>query len=130
MPPKAKAFDIAASTAALARDVGDDVEVAVGVGLVVVDRRGDHAVADRHHAGEELDGAGAADQVAVHRLGRGDEEVVGVGAEDGADGGAFGAVVDRGAGAVGVDVADRLRARGRRRGGRRAWRARRPSGSG
>ena len=32
-----------------------------------------------------------------------------MGAEDAADRGAFGAVVDRGAGAVGVDVADRLR---------------------
>src|SRR5918911_3572197 len=53
----------------LSRHVGDVVEVALGVGRLVVDRGRDHSSVDREHAGSRLHFAGAAEQVPMHRLG-------------------------------------------------------------
>ena len=76
-PPKPKLFDSATSTALPAGLVGDVVEVAVGVGVVEVDRRRQDAVADRQQADDRLDAAGGGDQVAHHALGAGDRHLVG-----------------------------------------------------
>ena len=56
-PPKPKLFDSATSTGLVAGDVGDVVEVAVGVGVVEVERRRQDAVADRQQADDRLDAA-------------------------------------------------------------------------
>src|SRR5690606_38292822 len=86
--------------------VGDDVEVAVGVGRLVVDCRRDDAVVGGERGDGGLDGAGGAHHVAQRALRRGDHEGVGVLRVDGADGRGFDAVVELGAGAVRVDVVD------------------------
>src|ERR671933_2269301 len=56
----------------LARALGDVVEVAVGVRLLVVQCRGQHAAAHRLEAYKRLDRAGRAEQVPDRRLRRGD----------------------------------------------------------
>src|SRR4029450_1742902 len=81
------------------------VEVACWVRVLEVDGRGQDLVAQGERAGDRLEGAGRAEQVAGHRLGGGDGQLVGVGAERLADGLGLGRVAERGAGAVGVDVA-------------------------
>src|SRR5487761_217015 len=60
----------------LARRVGDVVEVALRVGLIQVDRGREHATVQGQHAGRGLDRAGRAEQVAVHRLGGADGELL------------------------------------------------------
>ena len=75
--------------------VGDVVEVAVVAGVVEVDRRRDHAVADRQQADDRLDAAGRRDQVAHHALGAGDGHLVGRVAEAPLDGQGLDRVVDR-----------------------------------
>ena len=56
----------------------------------------------------KLDRAGAADQVTVHGFGRRDHQIVSVRAENIRNGGAFGLVICCGAGAMGVDVTNRI----------------------
>src|SRR5438132_13318666 len=62
--------------------VGDVVEIALGVRVLVVDGGGDDAIADRLDAEDGLDGAGGAKEVAGHRLGRADGDTVGVVAKE------------------------------------------------
>jgi len=91
----------------LAGDVGDVVEVALGVGVVEIDGGGDQRIADGHGAGGGLYGAGCAQEVAGHRFAGADYEAVfGVVAEDGFDGFGLADVADSGRGAVSVDVID------------------------
>src|SRR5215211_3524019 len=90
----------------LARLVGHVVEVAGRVGMLVVDRRWQHAVADGQDAHHRLDRAGRPEAVPHHRLGRGDRELVGVVAEDVLDRLRLGRVAERRRGPVRVDVAD------------------------
>ena len=59
-PPKPKLLDRAAVHFVLAGLVGDVVEVALRVGRLVVDRRRQHAVADRQQADDQLRGPGGA----------------------------------------------------------------------
>ncbi len=77
----------------VARLVRRDVEVAVGVGRLVVDRRRDPAGRDRERAHGALDRAGRAEHVAGHRLGRADAHRAGVLAERGLDRDGLGRVV-------------------------------------
>ena len=67
---------------------------------------GTDAVAQRHDGGDGLEGAGAAEQVAGHRLGAGDHAAVDVLAEDGVEHQALRDVALGGRGGVGVDVDD------------------------
>src|SRR4051794_28952075 len=62
--------------AGLAGGVGDVVEVALGVGGLVIDRRRADVVADGQDAGDHLDRAGGGDQVAHHTLNRGDGDLL------------------------------------------------------
>ena len=68
-PPKPKLLVRAWSQRASRAVVGDVVQVALRVGRVIVDRRRQHAVADRHQADDQLGRAGRGDQVAHHALG-------------------------------------------------------------
>src|SRR5215216_5410570 len=52
----------------LARLVGDVVEVALGVGVDVVDRRRELPLVDGEHGEDRLDAARRAEQVPGHRL--------------------------------------------------------------
>ena len=107
-PPRPIAFESATSTCTSPRLVRDVVEVALGVGLAVVDRRRQDAVVEREHAHHRLDRAGRAEGVAHHRLRRRDRELVGVVAEDVLDRLRLGRVAERRRRAVRVDVADAL----------------------
>src|SRR3970040_128390 len=90
----------------LTRLVGDVVEVALRIGMLVVDRWRDGTTVDRQHASNELHRPGRAEQVAHHGLRGTHGYLPGARAEHLLDGQRFGAVVVRGAGAVGVDVVD------------------------
>ena len=109
-PPKPKLFVSAASTGSLtARDVRDVVEVAVGPGILEVDRRGHDAVPDRKQADDRLDAAGRGDQVAHHTLGARDRHLVSSIAERSFDRQGLDRIIDRCTGSVSVDVIDVLR---------------------
>ena len=87
---------MAVSTFGFAGFIGDVVEVAFGVGVLVVGGGGDLAVADAEDAGDKFDGEpAAAMRVAHHRFGWSfDGDVLGeFFAEDGLDGHGFGGVV-------------------------------------
>ncbi len=109
------------------RHVGHVVEVALGVGDLVVDRR-EHDPRGHALPGEDrLDGAGGADRVAEHRLVRRDRHRPCAVAEHPLDRAGLGGVVRRRRGAVGVHVLDVVGRRGPRRRARAAWRGWRPS---
>ena len=129
-PPKPKLFEAADIAARFAGRVGDVIQVALGVGRLVVDRRRQHVVADRQQADDQLGGAGRGDQMPHHALGARDRDLVGLVAEDALDRQRLDLVVDFGARAVGVDVVDVVEVQLRRRPGaiRRHLAAPRPSG--
>ena len=97
--------DVDLDAARLVRHV---VEVALRVGVPVVDRRRQHAVVERQRAHHRLDRAGRPEAVARHGLRRRDRELVGVVAEDLLQRPRLGEVAERRRGAVRVDVADAL----------------------
>lgn len=66
----------------LDRLVGRVVQVAIGVGRLVVDRRRDDAEFDGFHAGNAFEPTGRSERVAGAALDGGDEELGGVVAED------------------------------------------------
>src|SRR5262245_28621795 len=66
----------------LARRVGHVVEIALGIRVLVVDRRRNDAVVDGERADRRLEAPGGAEQVARHRLRRGNRELARVIAED------------------------------------------------
>src|SRR5262249_5666332 len=103
LPAEAKAVAEHVAYAFFAGRVRDVVEVAVRVGVLVVDRGWQHAFAQGHDTGDQLDGAGGGDQVADHALAAGDRDGVGAVAEDVLDRERLDLVVDFGAGAVSVD---------------------------
>ena len=65
-----------------ARLVRHVVEVALGIGIAVVDRRRQDALVQRADAHHRLDRAGRPEEVPEHRLRRRDRELVRVRAED------------------------------------------------
>src|SRR5437879_3816866 len=89
--------------------VGEAVEVAGGIGALEVDGGRQPAPLDRERADPRLDRAARAQRVAVIPLGAAHREAVGVLREHLLDGGGLGGVVERGRGAVRVDVAHRGR---------------------
>jgi len=88
--------------------VGHVVEVAVGIGVFVVDGRRQKPVADGHQADDQFGGTGGSDQVAHHALRARNWNLVGPFAEDLLDRQRLHLVVDVGARAMGVDVVDRI----------------------
>src|SRR5439155_3918522 len=85
------------------------VEVALGVLGMQVDGWRDHPVADRQRAHHRFDRARRPHHVAGHRLGTADRQPLRVLAEYAVNGVRLEFVVQRGAGAVRVDVVDALR---------------------
>src|SRR5207248_2891109 len=106
LPAEAEAIAQDMIDAFFAGGVGDVVEVAIRVGCFVIDRRRDDAAANGHDAGDQFGSAGGGDQVAEHALAAGDRNLAGLLAEDLFDGQGFNAIIDLGAGAVGVDITD------------------------
>src|SRR5688500_3516799 len=88
--------------------LGGDVELHLRVLVVEVDRRGDHPVVQGEHGRDRLEGAGATEQVAGHRLGARDHDLAHVGAEGGVEHQALGDVTLRCRRRVRVDVHDRV----------------------
>ena len=86
--------------------VGDVIEVAVRVGMGVVDGGRQDTGPEREGQGDGFDGAGGADEVADHRFDGGEGQAAGVFAEHSFDGLCLHDVVEARAGAVGVDVID------------------------
>ncbi len=81
-PPKPKLFDMAACNLPLAGLIGRVVEIALGIGIVQVDRRRNQAVAQRQNGEHQLHAAAGAQQVAQLALGARDAQLAGVLAED------------------------------------------------
>ncbi len=92
-----------------AGDVGDVVEVALGVRFVVVDGWGELGVLEGEGGDDEFDAAGGAEGMAEGGFGGADLDGFGGGAKDFFDGLGFGEVAEFGGGAVGVDVVDLIR---------------------
>ncbi|MFM1944048.1 MAG: hypothetical protein RI897_3030 [Verrucomicrobiota bacterium] len=88
--------------------VGDDIEVALGVGVLVIDGGGHDPGLDGLGADGHFDCAGGAEHMAGGAFGGADGQFAGVVTEDGFDGLGFADIALRGGGAVGVDVADLL----------------------
>ena len=89
----------------LPRRVWNHIQRAFGIRFFVANRRRNDPVAQRHDAGQKLHCAGSADQMAVHGFGGRDHQPVGMGAEHIGHSGAFGFVIGRSTGAMGVDIA-------------------------
>src|SRR5437870_2771048 len=85
--------------------VRDVIEVAVGVGRVEVDRRGQDAVLEAQATGDGLDAAAGPEQVADHALGARHHQSLRVFAEDFLDGLGLGELSELGAGPIGVIAA-------------------------
>ncbi len=88
--------------------VGDDVEVALGVGVLVIDGGGHDPGLDGLGADGHFDGAGGTEHVAGGAFGGADGQFAGVVTEDRLDGLGFADIALGGGSAVGVDVADLL----------------------
>src|SRR3990172_12691718 len=86
--------------------VGNVVEVAVGIADLVVDGRRNGSMAHSQYGDDRLDRPGPSEDVASHRLRRGDWHPISILAESELDGGGLGRVLGHGRSAVGVDVAD------------------------
>ena len=129
VPPKPKLFLTATSIFISRAVVGAVVEIALRILVEDVDRRRRHLVVQRQHREHRLDAAGAAEQVAGHRLGRVDHQLLGVVAEGQLDRVGLVDVAERRRGAVRVEVLDLVgvdagvaqRRRHRAASGRRRW---------
>ena len=108
MPAEAKRVGHGVLEGGVTGDVGDVVQVALGVGLVVVDGGGEFAAGEGQGRYHQLDAAGGAQRMADRGLGGGDGDLFRGGAEDLFDGFGFGQVTQLGGRAMGVDVADLL----------------------
>ena len=106
VPPKPKLFFTRVLDLHLARRVGAVVQVALGILVEDVDRRRRDLVLHRQHREHRLDAAGAAEQVAGHRLGRVDDQLLRVVAEGELDRVGLVHVAQRRRGAVRVEVLD------------------------
>ena len=90
-------------------NVGGDVQIAVGVGLLVADGGRDDFLAGRHGAGDGLNGCRAAQQMTGHRLGRGHMHALCRLAQRLPDGDGLVLLIERRGRAMRVDVVDILR---------------------
>ena len=66
VPPKPKELDNTTFDIRLARFVGHIVEIALGVGIFIIDRRRNDTVVKRQHGIDAFDGASRAEQVTRH----------------------------------------------------------------
>ncbi len=80
-PPKPKLLLMATVTLRVAGLVGDVIQIALGIGVVEVDRGGDQIALDGQGADDGFDAAAGAQEVAQFALGGADGELFGVIAE-------------------------------------------------
>ena len=106
VPPKPKLFLTAYSIFISRAVVGAVVEIALRILVEDVDRRRRDLVVQRQHGEHRLDAAGAAEQVAGHRLGRVDDQLLRVVAERELDRVGLVDVAERRRRAVRVEVLD------------------------
>src|SRR5450432_3182345 len=85
------------------------IQIALRIRIEEIRRRRNDSLAQRADDGDEFDGAGCPERMAMHGFGRRYRELVGVRAEYTADGPGFGRIVGWRAGAVRIDVADVFR---------------------
>lgn len=100
---------MATRTGACTATLGGDVQIAVGVGLLVADGRRDDILAGRHGAGDGLNGSRTAQQMTGHRLGRGYMHALCRLAQRLLDGDGLVLLIERRGRAMCVDVVDILR---------------------
>src|SRR5579871_376231 len=91
---------------ALARHLGDEVDVAGRGRVFQIEGRRHDAVAQGENREDRLDAAGGSEQVADRRFGRRHRQAIGVVAEQPLDRAQLDLVAERGRGAVRVDVVD------------------------
>src|SRR5450631_3079575 len=89
--------------------IGYEIQIAIGIGGLVVDGRRRYLVANGENRDAGFEAARAAQQMPGHRFRRTDGDLISILAEAAFDGGGFGAVADFGRRAVSVDVIDLLR---------------------
>ena len=89
-----------------ATDVGDIIEIATLFWMFEIDCGRDNPVVDGEGRGYAFDAACAAEEVSSHRFGGTDGDFVGMVAEGFFNGSGFGRIVDGGAGAVSINIAD------------------------
>ena len=89
-----------------ATDVGNIIEIATLFWIFEINCGGENAVVDGESRRDTFDASRAAEEVPSHRFGGTDGNFVGMVAEGCFDGGGFGRIVDGGAGAVSINIAD------------------------
>src|SRR6266702_1186785 len=109
VPAKSEAVRDGFAHVLAARLIGHIVEVALRVGVFIVDRRVDHAAVDREQRCDRLDRAGGAEQVTDHGLGAADRDLVCMVAERKLQRLRFSRVVELCRSSVRVDVIDVVR---------------------
>ncbi len=87
----------------------NEIEVALGIRCLVVNRRRNEVLMDRQHRHHPFDGAGGPQGMADHGLGRTDRYLVSPPPKNGLDSFGFRQIIGRCARAVGIDVIHRLR---------------------
>ena len=88
------------------RMIGRVIEIAIGIGRLIIDRRCDRGGLDRLAKDHRFDAAAGTERMSQRTLGAADLGRLGMVAEDVLDRPCFGFVTERCAGAVGVDVID------------------------
>src|SRR5580700_3285461 len=87
-------------------DVGNVVEVALGIGRFKIDRGRQNLIAQCEHTDARFEAAGAAEQMAGHGLGGTDGNVFGAFAEDALEGAGFDDIAERRRSAMRVHIAN------------------------
>ena len=93
--------------------IGNVVQIAVGVGLFVIDRGWEPAIANGQQTNDQFGGSSRCNEMPHHALCAGNGDLIGPWSKHFFDGDGFHAIVDARACAVRVDVADLLKANAR-----------------
>ena len=104
VPPNPNELDRVYSSAILSRRVRHVVKIAALAGLMQIDGRRRHLIAQRQHGKNCLDRPGGTQQVPGHRLGRTHGQFIGGRAEGAPNRECFGAVAEFGRGGMRIDV--------------------------
>jgi hypothetical protein len=104
LPAESEAIGQDDVTFGLARGVGDIVEVALGIGKFVIDRRRQDTIANGQQADDQFRRTCSGDEMPHHTLSAGDRKFIGVIAEDFFDGQRFDLIIDRRTGPMGIDI--------------------------
>ena len=108
VPAKSKTIRQYFSNAHFARLVGDVIQIAIGIGCLIIDRRMDDVVADHQRTGDRLDTAARSQKMADHALGAAHCQFVSVRTKHFLDCPCLCCVAELGAGSVSVEILDIL----------------------